>query len=172
MSKKGEIKELAESMSLLTECSHCKQKININAPFCQYCGTKQIKLNNKKDVYCIHCGSKIDINSKFCYQCGKSQNALETKKTAETTKKKKETNIEDIKLKCKKCSSENVSVQIVKEKISGGCFIWIIAVIALLVNIILGIFLLLLAILMSLVKNEVTTKVCVCQKCGHSWEIR
>lgn len=174
MSKKNEIIELAESMSLLTECSHCKQKINSKASFCQHCGTKQKILANKKNCFCIYCGKEIGVNSSFCSFCGKSQKEIAIPVKPKTTEKKikdKKTKEPEI-LKCKKCSSENVSVQIVKEKIPAGCGTWVLAIIALLVNIFLGILLLLLALVISLFKTDITTKVCVCQKCGHSWEIR
>ena len=88
MSKKSEIKELAESMSLLTECSHCKQKINSKAPFCQYCGTKQKILANKKNCFCIYCGKEIGVNSSFCSFCGKSQKEIVIPVKPKITEKK------------------------------------------------------------------------------------
>ena len=174
MSKKSEIKELVEVLSSLTECSHCKEKITVKSLYCHHCGTKQKTSENQRQCFCIHCGKKIGVNSSFCSFCGKSQKEIVIPVKPKATEKKikdKKTKEPEI-LKCKKCSSENVSVQIVKEKIPAGCGTWVLAIIALLVNIFLGILLLLLALVISLFKTDITTKVCVCQKCGHSWEIR
>jgi hypothetical protein len=75
-------------------------------------------------------------------------------------------------MKCIKCWSDNISIQLVEKKEKpNGCLSFFILLIAFFINLYLGILLFILQILSSTTTKTKTKKVCVCQKCGHSWEI-
>ena len=125
-----------------------------------------------KKKKCTKCGTIYDTGWNKCVHCNhKDYIEIEVKKRKKeeptpTVEKKGKT------LCCSKCSSENISVQIVDEKATGGFGLLIWVIISFVINIIIGIFMLVLAILFFTSAKPISKKCCICQKCGHSWEIR
>ena len=50
-------------------CPKCGNKVEVNAHFCQYCGTSIVN-DAIKSHYCPSCGCSIDSVVRFCPHCG------------------------------------------------------------------------------------------------------
>ena len=49
------------------KCPKCKEEIEDNSTFCQFCGEK---LNDESSIYCPKCGELTKSNVSFCSKCG------------------------------------------------------------------------------------------------------
>ena len=75
-------------------------------------------------------------------------------------------------MRCIKCGSENVNVQLVNESKRRGCLSSIISFTIKLILIFVSFILWIISLLIPKVKRIKTNKYAVCQNCGYSWKIK
>lgn len=81
---------------------------------------------------------------------------------------KEEDKLVDGKIVCSKCGSNNISIQIVSQNKNSGCltiFFYIFLALT-----IIGIPIMIIILLLK-GKKQIHKKYCICQNCGHSWNI-
>lgn len=74
-------------------------------------------------------------------------------------------------MRCIKCGSENVSVQLINEQKKRSCIITIITFIIKLIILCISFILWLISLLIPIKRKSKTNKYAVCQNCGYSWKI-
>lgn len=75
-------------------------------------------------------------------------------------------------MRCIKCGSENVTIQLVNEQKKRGCITSIISFVIKLMLFIVSFILWLISLLIPIKRKTKTTKYAVCQNCGYSWKIK
>lgn len=75
-------------------------------------------------------------------------------------------------MRCIKCGSENITVQLINEQKKRGCLIAIISFTIKLIILCISFILWLISLLIPVKKKIKTSKYAVCQNCGYSWKIK
>ena len=75
-------------------------------------------------------------------------------------------------MKCIKCGSENVNVQLVNETKKRGFFGAILNLIIKIILLCVSFILWLISLILPIRRKKKTNKYAVCQNCGYSWKIK
>ena len=75
-------------------------------------------------------------------------------------------------MRCIKCGSENVTVQLINEQKKRGCFGFIISFCIKLIILCISWIIWLISLIIPIKRKTKTNKYAVCQNCGYSWKIK
>ena len=74
-------------------------------------------------------------------------------------------------IRCPKCGSNNVTIQLIQEQKRRGCLTAIIVFCIKLVLLLINLMIWLISLLLPKSKKTKTNKYAICQNCGNSWKI-
>lgn len=75
-------------------------------------------------------------------------------------------------MRCIKCGSDNVTVQLINETKRRGCLMAIINLIVKLILLCVSFLLWLISLILPIKRKTKTNKYAICQNCGYSWKIK